>query len=66
MLIPSVRDDSQETRLIVKYRSLGSLVCQDVFDHDKGQKSAISGRRLHWNFLNFLKSILSLLSRFTV
>ena len=22
--------------------------CQDQFDHDKGQKSAISGRRLHW------------------
>ena len=21
---------------------------QDKFDHDKGQKSAISGRRLHW------------------
>ena len=21
---------------------------QDAFDHDKGQKSAISGRRLHW------------------
>ena len=23
-------------------------VFQDKFDHDKGQKSAISGRRLHW------------------
>ena len=23
-------------------------VSQDKFDHDKGQKSAISGRRLHW------------------
>ena len=23
-------------------------VIQDTFDHDKGQKSAISGRRLHW------------------
>ena len=23
-------------------------VNQDTFDHDKGQKSAISGRRLHW------------------
>ena len=21
---------------------------QDTFDHDRGQKSAISGRRLHW------------------
>ena len=24
------------------------LQAQDKFDHDKGQKSAISGRRLHW------------------
>ena len=24
------------------------LDVQDKFDHDKGQKSAISGRRLHW------------------
>ena len=24
------------------------VVTQDKFDHDKGQKSAISGRRLHW------------------
>ena len=24
------------------------IKCQDKFDHDKGQKSAISGRRLHW------------------
>ena len=23
-------------------------IYQDTFDHDKGQKSAISGRRLHW------------------
>ena len=32
---------------------------QDKFDHDKGQKSAISGRRLHWRlstgFLLFLQ-----------
>ena len=27
---------------------LDSLFNQDMFDHDKGQKSAISGRRLHW------------------
>ena len=27
---------------------LGVKKCQDKFDHDKGQKSAISGRRLHW------------------
>ena len=25
-----------------------SSLSQDKFDHDKGQKSAISGRRLHW------------------
>ena len=25
-----------------------ALFSQDTFDHDKGQKSAISGRRLHW------------------
>ena len=24
------------------------LMAQDKFDHNKGQKSAISGRRLHW------------------
>ena len=23
---------------------------QDAFEHDKGQKSAILGRRLHWIF----------------
>ena len=27
---------------------MGTLENQDTFDHDKGQKSAISGRRLHW------------------
>ena len=26
---------------------------QDVFDHDKGQKSVISGLRLHWIFVFF-------------
>ena len=30
---------------------------QGTFDHDKGQKSAFSGRRLHWIFLNFLQWI---------
>ena len=34
---------------------------QDKFDHDKGQKSAISGRRLHWRlstgFFCFFSSI---------
>ena len=29
------------------------VVSQDAFDHDRGQKSAISGRRLHWIFLIF-------------
>ena len=29
------------------------LSYQDAFDHDKGQKSAISGKFLHWIFLNF-------------
>ena len=29
--------------------------CQDAFDHDKGQKPAILGRRLHWIFLNILQ-----------
>ena len=30
---------------------------QETFNHDKGQKSAISARRLHWIFLNFLQWI---------
>ena len=38
----------------------------DAFDHDKGQKSAISGCHLHWTFLNFLHWIWSLFSSFTV
>ena len=29
-----------------------AILRQDMFDHDRGQKSAISGRRLHW-ILNF-------------
>ena len=29
-------------------KSANITVFQDKFDHDKGQKSAISGRRLHW------------------
>ena len=36
-----------------------TLVCQDAFDDDKGQKSAISGRRLHCIFVNFLQCIFS-------
>ena len=39
---------------------------QDAFDHDRGQKSAISGHRLHWIFWNFLQWIISLFSRFSV
>ena len=32
------------------FSELPKTLCniQDAFDHDKGQKSAISGRRLHW------------------
>ena len=29
-------------------RKFGCQTVRDTFDHDKGQKSAISGRRLHW------------------
>ena len=39
---------------------------QDAVDHDKGQKSAISGRRVHWIFLNFLQWIFAFFSRFSV
>ena len=31
-----------------------------MFDHDKGQKSAILGYRLHWIVLNFLQWIVFL------
>ena len=33
---------------------------RDAFDHDKGQKSASSGKFLHWNFLIFSSGFLSL------
>ena len=36
---------------------LGVFTYQDTFDHDKGQKSAISGRCLHWILLNFLHGV---------
>ena len=39
---------------------------QGTFFHDKGQKSAISGRRLHWIFGNFVHWIFSPFSRFYV
>ena len=29
-------------------RGMLAIIDQDTFDHDKGQKSAISGHRLHW------------------
>ena len=35
------------------FRFIYVIICQDKFDHDKGQKSAISGRRLHWIFCVF-------------
>ena len=38
---------------------------RDTFDHDQGQESAISGRRLEW-ILDFLQWIFSLLSRFLI
>ena len=37
---------------------------QDVFDHDKGQKSAISWRLLHWILLSFLQWIFAPFLRF--
>ena len=43
------------------------IVSQDMFDHDKWQKSAISGRRPHWIFFSvFSSGFFSLFSRFTV
>ena len=39
---------------------------QGAFDHDKGQKSAISGRRLHWIFWIFSSGCFSFFSRFSV
>ena len=31
-----------------QFRQEKRHIIQSTFDHDKGQKSAISGRRLHW------------------
>ena len=42
---------------------LRNMHFQDAFDHDKGQKSTISRRRLHWIFSS---GVFLLLSRFTV
>ena len=39
---------------------------QDTFDHDKGQKSAISGRRLHWISQIFSSRCFPFFSRFSV
>ena len=44
----------------------GFINTQDAFDHDKGQKFAISGRRLHWIFFILLLWIISLFSRFSM
>ena len=41
-------------------------IFQGMFDHDKGQKSAISGRRLHWIFGIFSSRCFSFFSRFYV
>ena len=43
----TVRDFESSLRDFWRFRD------QDTFDHDKGQKSAISGRRLHWILLVF-------------
>ena len=44
---------------------LGSTgLTQDTFDHDKEQKSAISGCRLHWIFRVLSSGFFSLFSRF--
>ena len=43
-------DDSSESSFELRcgYPENGADNCQDAFDHDRGQKPAISGRRLHW------------------
>ena len=45
-----------------------AFLFQDTFDHDKGQKSANSGRRLHWIFgiLSSVFFFVSFFSRSTV
>ena len=44
-----------------------SFPSQDAFDHDRGQKSGISGRCLHWIFGgNFSPVDFFLFSRFSV
>ena len=45
---------------------LAALIYQDTFDHDKGQKSEILGRRRHWILLKFPQWIFSSFSRFSV
>ena len=45
------------SRFLSKKKEFTRNESQDTFDHDKGQKSAISGRHLHWIFLNFLQWI---------
>ena len=49
-----------------KRKIKGNEESQDAFDHDKGQKSAILGRRLHWIFRIFSTGFFLLLSRFSV
>ena len=45
------REGCKFTFLLVLWTRFSCSNIQDTFDHDKGQKSAISGRRLHWIFL---------------
>ena len=46
--IPSEKLSIEITRDFVRAKNREETKGQDKFDHDKGQKSAISGRRLHW------------------
>ena len=48
------------------YHECGDRIFQDVFDHDKGLKSVISGRNLQWILLNFLLWICPFFSRSSV
>ena len=43
-----------------------TILFQDALDHDKGQKSAISARRLHWIFLIFSSGLIFFFSRLYV
>ena len=48
MVLKSLSQGSYRTFLGPKRGFDRTFFSQDKFDHDKGQKSAILGRRLHW------------------